>query len=642
MSALALAACTELRPANERRDVVADLASDAIAEDVPSQDAADATVVDVPSTTDVADATPADVFVMPTPESIEPPRPVMPLSGLAASSNTPLLKWAFAAGSTTTGARVELCEDRDCTMPITTVAAADGATEVRLDLPATRRRLFWRLRGLVRTFAGSRTSASWLLLINPTPTPRNALQRAHLDVNNDGYADVMVGAPGAISYAVANAGRAYLHPGSGAAPGVLAAAPADFSIDGSWDNMRGANLMGTSVAIVGDMNGDGAAEMLGGSPCGPYNTPTSMCGPGRAKLDYGRASGPVTSSTTFLGAANGSQFGAAVAGLSDFNGDGLADAAIGAPQGGASLKGELWLVRGTRTGSPSAGVGPTPNDLNLTRYGLAVSSAGDVNGDGLTDLLVGAPNSQGLIGRAYIVFGSATWTSGPPPGTLAAVRINPPMGATIGLFGAALAAAGDVDGDGYGDFLIGSPTGGNGAAFLYFGRADAATTTSWETIQFNGTVAAQRFGGALAGVGDLNGDGFDDIAIGGTPTSAMTDTPVQIFLGGPTGLRGPRPTQPATTLTPVGAMTTSSTTGNFGSAITGGGDLDGDGFADVIIGSPLAPAFADPMSGTWITLGGRALVFFGARSTTGIRSTTPVVLPNTEMGPNVKFGFSLS
>jgi hypothetical protein len=71
------------------------------------------------------------------------------------------------------------------------------------------------------------------------------------------------------------------------------------------------------------------------------------------------------------------------------------------------------------------------------------------------------------------------------------------------------------------------------------------------------------------------------------------------------GLAGARPEVGFVTLNPVPAMTINSTTGKFGSAVAGGGDLNGDGFADLVVGAPLAPAFADPMSGTWITIGGR-------------------------------------
>jgi hypothetical protein len=585
------------------------------------------------------DATPdvmaVDTFVPPDPATIEPPRALAPLSGALSSTHSPVVRWTFGS-SATTGARVELCEDRDCMRPIDNVAVAAGATQATLTIAPTRRRVFWRLRGLVAGAPGARTSAPWLLNINPTPTPRARYQRSMLDVNNDGLADVLVGVVGGIQLGRMNAGRTTLHFGTAAAPGINTTSDTAFDINGSWDNMRGPNELGASVAIVGDMNGDGFAEMLAGSPCGPYNDTTMMCGAGRARIEFGRATGPATQSASFVGTTGGSRFGTSVAGLADFNGDGLADAAIGAPLGGTF--GELWLVRGTATGTPTMGLGPAPSEMSLSRYGTAVASAGDVNGDGLTDIIVGAPNSQGLTGRAHLVFGNASWVSGPPPMTLVAVRLPSPTLMGASMFGAAVSSAGDVNGDGFADVIVGAP--GNSRAFIYLGRADAATAMTWDMLTLSGPAeAAQRFGSALSGVGDLNGDGFDDLAIGGASTTDMIDTPVRVYMGGPMGLAGARPEVGFVTLNPVPAMTINSTTGKFGSAVAGGGDLNGDGFADLVVGAPLAPAFADPMSGTWITIGGRVLVYFG--SATGFGSAPPVVLSTTS-GPGTRFGGSLS
>lgn len=207
--------------------------------------------------------------------------------------------------------------------------------------------------------------------------------------------------------------------------------------------------------------------------------------------------------------------------------------------------------------------------------GQSVSDAGDVNGDGYPDVIVGAPLYNGAVGRAYVYFGGpdvdevADWTlTGPSPSS----------------FGASVAGAGDVNGDGYDDVIVGAPNfdGFNdgtffiyrGAAYVFFGgpAPDAVADVTME-----GVVAPDAFGSSVAGAGDVNGDGFDDFIIGATqgyPTGGGGEGEAYIYFGGPV-------------LDNVADVTLSGEidADEFGRAVGGGGDVNGDGFNDVIVGA---------------------------------------------------------
>jgi hypothetical protein len=400
------------------------------------------------------------------------------------------------------------------------------------------------------------------------------------DVDSDGYADVAIGAPEYDLTGTAiltNTGQAYVYYGS--STGLVTSTTVITRVWTAGGDQADAHF-GLVVSTAGDVNGDGYSDLLVGAPGYDVVGTVTITAAGQAYVFYGGLDGltPGPANWVATGSQENARFGAAVSVAGDVNSDGYADIVVGAPgyTGIQSGEGAAFVYRGGPAGLPAApNWSAHPTSQEDARFGVAVSPAGDVNGDGHSDLAIGAAgydNGQEDEGAAFVYYGSTTG--------LATIPVWDTVGAQEGaLVGWSVSSAGDVNGDGYGDVIVGAPRydhgqAGEGMAFLYPGGPDGPSSDPTWLGESDQEWA--WFGHAVASAGDVNGDGYSDVIVSanGYDGEALNEGAAFVYHGGPSGL---------VTSTTWTAHPTDQADARFGQAAATAGDVNGDGYADVIV-----------------------------------------------------------
>lgn len=392
------------------------------------------------------------------------------------------------------------------------------------------------------------------------------------DVDANGELDLVVAAP-FTGFGAYLSGAAFLVLSTGVVQGTV-----------TTPRPRREGVFGSSAAFLGDLNGDNRRDAVIGAP-GESQFPgpiTETGGDGRAYLVAG-GSGDVlfelVSPTPEVGRG---RFGTSVAGPGDLTGDGVPDAVVGAPyeNGGAFQSGKAYVFSGADGSLVRTLVSPEPQADGL--FGRRVEPVGDLDGDGVREVLVAAPGdttAAGLPGRVHVFSGATgTW--------LRAFDTTDPS--SIQRFGASLADIGDADGDGQPDVAVGAPNAGsNGAVTLYSGATGAVLLEI--TPALDRSIDAQ-FGTSVAPVADIDGDAVPDLLVG----SPFEHT------GGTTGERNGRVhLYSGTTGAELLVFTTPNPSpffyGQFGRSVAWA-DIDQDGTPDPVIGAPLERPHDDSFS----------------------------------------------
>ncbi|MEZ4410837.1 MAG: FG-GAP-like repeat-containing protein [Polyangiales bacterium] len=474
-------------------------------------------------------------------------RLLAPFSGSVVRSRRPAFRWTAQPGAS--AYRVEFSTTRAFTAVESSSMATGTELQPSADLPQGLR--WWRVVPVMGSADGSPTVA-WPV----------TLGRARNDLDGDGFADIAIGAPTITTTAPGGQGRVDMFRG----PTPANAATSTFS---------GSVALGQAGAALamGDLDGDGFADLAVGAP---FESSAE-----RVYILRGGSTLPSTAAVTLTPPAAG-LFGRSLVIPGDLNGDGYNDLVVGAPSA-ASGAGRVYVYLGGAT------LDGTP-DLELMfsnsgdQLGRSISGT-DVNGDGFMDVIVSAHTSGSTsAGAAYVFLGGATLDP-----TVDVVLSGSTMSE---FFGSAVAGIGDFDGDGYGDFAVSAPPLRSGTAMVgrvavYMGRAahTAITAPGWEVMGATVGTVGEEIGRSLAGVGDVNGDGYADLAVG-APANATNGSRAgraYVFLGGTMPSRTPAVTYANST----GVMDAAGD--QLGQGIAGAGDVDGDGFSDVLVYAQNAP-----------------------------------------------------
>ncbi|MBL8497438.1 hypothetical protein ABF87_12080 [Nitrosomonas sp. JL21] len=452
------------------------------------------------------------------------------------------------------------------------------------------------------------------------------------DVNGDGFDDVVVGAPQADpngSYS----GSSYVV--FGKASGFAATLNLS-GLDGSngfrLDGMAADDFAGNSVNRAGDVNGDGFGDLLIGamlaSPNGAYAA-------GSSYVVFGKASGfdavadlsSLDGSNGFEmdGVANGDLSGQSISNAGDVNGDGFDDVVVGALQAdpNGSYSGSSYVVFGKASGFAAT---LNLSDLDgsngfrldgMAAYdvaGISVNRAGDVNGDGFSDVIVGAheadPNGSGS-GSSYVVFGKADGFNA----TLDLSSLDGSNGfrldgvAAYDFSGFSVSSAGDVNGDGLADLILGSLS---NSSYVVFSKAsgfgatfDLSSLDGSNGFRIDGAAAGDLLGLSVSNAGDVNGDGLADLLVSAPNSSPNGNA----YAGSSFVIFGKAARFDAT----FDISTLSSNDGLrldgvkagdvLGNSVSGAGDINGDGFADLVVGAPQADPNGEASGSSYVIFG---------------------------------------
>ena len=370
------------------------------------------------------------------------------------------------------------------------------------------------------------------------------------DVNLDGHDDFILGAPRTGGFN----GSVFVHSGRNG------------DLLWQFDGPNFGDQLGWSVSDAGDVNQDGSPDFIAGAPS---SSPGGMFRAGSAFV-YSGADGSLL--WRFDGASDEDQLGTSVSGIGDVNQDGFDDLIVGAPQPSPSAPGAGFAT--LYSGADGTVLWQSTGTDLRDFFGQAVSDAGDVNQDGFNDIIVGAhgadPGGSSEAGTAFVFSGASgglLW------------RFD---GATSDLgLGWSVSGAGDVNQDGADDLIVGAPHAHS--AFVYSG-ADGTLLLSFDGSKLG--PSGSELGYSVSGAGDLNQDGFDDLLIGAPEAvgPGNAEGAALVYSGGDGSLIW-------TLIHPADYQ---------GGAVSDAGDMNQDGFLDVIAASHLAMGTTD---------GGSALVY---------------------------------
>lgn len=392
------------------------------------------------------------------------------------------------------------------------------------------------------------------------------------DVDGDGRNELMIGAP-----FYGNGGSVFLYFNSNVNL-------TSIFITGYDDY----DFLGSSVAPLGDINGDGNDDVIVGAR--NYETDGNT---GAAFIYFGSGTDIVdTPATIILSVENTTDFGDQVSAAGDVNGDGYMDVLVSAYNDAiVPFLEAVYVFHGTATGIETTPAVVLEAESIETLFGSTISAAGDLNGDGYDDIVIGEPEYYWFgyfewDGRANVYYGSPSGLSSEPSVIL---EINDPGSE----FGSAVSGAGDVNGDGYDDLVVGAkshdtPTTNTGGIFIYYGSPTGIATTP--DVICSGDHIGIFFGWSVADAGDVNGDGFDDI-VAGAPFYPYYQGATYIFYGSASGINPEMP-QIVKLNIPNARM---------GESVSTAGDVNADGYDDIIVGGT---SYNSSKGAAWIHLGG--------------------------------------
>jgi hypothetical protein len=386
------------------------------------------------------------------------------------------------------------------------------------------------------------------------------------NLNGDAYQDVIVGTPWYPNPSTGGYGRVYVYLGTAAGP----------STSPSWiiENETTSDAgIGENVAVA-DLNNDGRDDILATALW--YSNGQSSEGALFAWLSPANWSGRPTGS---LANANSlfecnvvdCQLGSGLftlANAGDTNGDGYEDVIVGAPNysNGLTKQGAVWVLPGT-----AGGFGTTPlfsyaSGIPYSQFGSAVSGVGKLNNDNFDDVAVGSSWFNNMDGQVNVFYGSP---SGP---TSSGAWVRGGSGYNHGEFGYSVGSAGDLNKDGYNELFVGEPRYANfpvyGKAWIFYsGASGLSPNPTWTQFNFQ-TVRNGSIGTAVA-AGDFNGDSWPDLAVG---NSDYDDGLVYVFYGSVAGLAK----------TPSWESFSALPKSYYGRTIASG-DLNGDNYSDLVI-----------------------------------------------------------